>query len=110
MTVKLPPPSAEGKGFGFQSRDIAVGTSEGKVVALSMEEKEKKERGGKTVLDISSGAQPIRGLAQLTIHQSRLLLLVSTPSRLYAFAGPDSLERLGEAYTSPSSNSPLISA
>lgn len=38
------------------------------------------------------------GLRQLPLRNQRLLLLLSTPTRLYAFIGPATLEGLGAAY------------
>lgn len=84
-------------------RDVAVGTTQGNIIALCFEEKEKKERGGKVVLDMSAIGETIKGIAQLPLPQERLLLLVSTSKRLYAFTGSSSLEKLGESYqVSPS--------
>lgn len=79
-------------------RDIAVGTTDGKLVAVSFEEKEKKERGGKVFLGMSEEGEAIHGIAQLPLQQGQLLLLLATAKRLQAFVGPTSLEKLGEGY------------
>ena len=77
---------------------MAIGTVQGSVIAVSFEEKEKKEKGGKAVLDMSASAEPIRGIAQLPMPPNQLLLLISTAKHLYAFTGSSSLEKLGDSY------------
>ena len=77
---------------------MALGTETGKVISVVCNEKEKKERGAKTVLDLSEVQEPVKGLQQLLLPNDRLLLLVSTPKRLYAFCGPRQLEALGNSY------------
>ena len=84
------------------SREVAVGTATGAILELSMEEKEKRERGGNVVLDLE---QPVRGLCQLALPSDRRLLLVTTPARLYAFAGSGSLQTIFSSYPDPSGDS-----
>ena len=77
---------------------MAVGTAQGSVIAVSFGEKEKKERGGKAVLDMSPSVEPIKGIVQLPLPQNQVLLLISTAKHLYAFRGSNSLEKLGDSY------------
>lgn len=79
------------------------------MLSLAIEEKEKKERGGQVILDLSALGDPITGIAQLPVLQEKLLLLISTPRRLHAFTGNDGLEALGSLYqTSPSKSYKLL--
>lgn len=79
-------------------RDIAIGTESGTLVSIACDEKEKKEHGGKIVLDLSSLNEAVSGLQQLPLPDDRLLLLLSTPSRLYAFSGAADLESVAANY------------
>ena len=75
-----------------------MGTASGTVFSLVCDEKDKKERGPKAVLDMAAN-EAVKGLAQLPLPKGGLLLLLSTPTHLYVFRGPnDSLEALGGAY------------
>lgn len=69
------------------------------------DEKERKERGGKVILDLSALKEPVRGLQQLPLQNDRLLLLLSTPTRLYAFCGPRDLGALPATYPTASGRS-----
>lgn len=84
-----------------------MGTAQGSVIAVSFEEKEKKEKGGKVVLDMSASAESVKGIAQLPMPQNQLLLLISTAKHLYAFTGSTSLEKLGDSYQGSPSGSIL---
>jgi len=82
----------------YWNREIALGTAAGSVLSLVCDEKEKKERGAKAFLDSTAG-ESVTGLAQLLLPSGGLLLLLATPTCLYAFRSPDNtLEALGAAY------------
>ena len=68
------------------------------VLELVVDEKDKKEKGGKVVLDLSAAGEPVHGLQQLPLPNDRLLVLLTTPKRLYAFAGAGGLEAALSGY------------
>ena len=75
-----------------------MGTASGAVLSLVCDEKDKKERGPKVVLEMAAPGS-IKGLALLPLPKGGLLLLLSTPTHLCVFQGPtESLEALGGAY------------
>lgn len=82
--------------------DLLLGSTAGMVFEVSLESTDRKEKAAKRVLDLGDVREPIKGLLQLPLPSHRLLVLVATPSRLYAFAGSTPLATLFADYPDPS--------
>ena len=76
------------------------------IFEVSVESTDKKEKAVKRVLDLGDVREPIQGMQQLPLASSRLLVLVATPSTLYAFAGSTPVLSLFSAYPDPSGAAP----
>ena len=87
---------------------MLLGSNAGLVFDFSMDAGDKRERGSKRVLDLGDVREPIRGLRQLPLAGSRLLVLLATPSRLYAFTGAPPLASLLAQYPDPAGGSLLL--
>ena len=69
-----------------------------------LEERERRERTFRKLLDLrENGAEAIRGLFQHGLPGGRKLIMVTTPSRLYCFAGPGPLASLFAEYPADAS-------
>lgn len=80
------------------SRDIAIGTSNGKIMSLVCDEKDKKEKLGQAWSVSEEHEEQIMGVCQVPLKHKRVLLLVSTASKMYAFTGPESIQQIGANY------------
>ncbi|KAK9789373.1 hypothetical protein WJX73_010275 [Symbiochloris irregularis] len=81
--------------------EVLLGTNAGLVFDLSVEASDKRDRGSKKVLDLGDVREPVKGLRQLPLVNRRLLVLLTTPSRLYAFTGTAPLATLFAQYPDP---------
>ena len=59
---------------------------------------------------VQETGEPVRGLTQHAVPGGRLLVLVTTPSRLYCFAGPEPLKSLFAEYPADASGAPVPAA
>ena len=55
---------------------------------------------------VQETGEPVRGLTQQALPGGRLLVLVTTPSRLYSFAGPGPAKTLFAEYPADASGAP----
>ena len=84
--------------FRSMSREIALGTDDGRIFSLVCDEKDKKEKVGQGWLVSEENKEKIIGIHQIPLKKERTLLLVSTACRLSVFTGPQSIEALGAGY------------
>lgn len=89
-------------------RDVLLGTNAGMLFDFSIESSDKKERKVNRVLDLGDVREPIKGLQQLPLPGNRLMVLASTPSRLYAFTGSTPVQTLFAGYPDPAGESPVV--
>lgn len=79
-------------------RPVILGTDKGKLLEISLEEKDKKDGPVKELYNFEDVPEPIRGIEQQDLSGDRLLLLVATPSRLYVFVGGPTSDALFASY------------
>ena len=79
-------------------RPVLLGTRKGTLQALSVDEKDKKEAALSQLYDFEDMPEPVSGLHQQPLPGNKTLVLVATPSRLYAFIGGPTLEALFKSY------------
>ncbi|BDA49156.1 Vacuolar protein sorting-associated protein 18 homolog [Coccomyxa sp. Obi] len=80
------------------SGPVILGSDNGKLLEMNLEEKDKKEAPVKELYNFEDVPEPIHGLEQQELPGDRSLVLVATPSRLYVFVGGPTLEALFQSY------------
>ena len=79
-------------------RSLLLGTATGAVLELQIDEKDKRDRAPKQVLQMPGPPEPIYGLCQHAWSGDRLLVLLATPSQLSVYVGKGTAETLFESY------------
>lgn len=87
-------------------RPVILGTDNGKLLEITLNEKDKKDGPIKELYDFEDVPEPIQGLEQQTLPGDKTLLLVATPSRLYVFVGGPILEALFASYPDSAGGAP----
>ncbi len=78
-------------------RPVIVGDDKGKLLEVTLEEKEKRDPVVKALYSFEDAPARITGLQQ-HLAQQRTLVLVATAARLYVFVGGKELEPLFATY------------
>ena len=67
-------------------------------MGLTCDEKDRKEKLGQSWVVSEEQQESVVGIQQIPLKHERLLLLISTASRMYVFTGPPAIEALGASY------------
>jgi len=84
-----------------------IGTGQGALMELHVDEREKKERAFKHLYSVGEGREPISGVC-MELNPERMVVIVATPTRFFVFVGRSSLEETFAAYASRKAHMPPV--
>ncbi|DBA75172.1 hypothetical protein WJX77_011350 [Trebouxia sp. C0004] len=84
--------------------DILVGSLDGALHEVIVDEKDKKEKVAKRVFHMQDNKDPISSVYQHQASPGQRMVLMATSKRLYVFSGKGGLEPMFARYTSPDIN------